>query len=317
MSENVPPPSGLPASPDEGFENVPETTPGKRRRRRGTRRKVFIGIGVTLVLVIGAAAYGYYRFAGSIQTFDGSGISKHRPHDIPGTDILLIGSDTRSGKNSRLGGGGDAIGRSDTTILVHVYPGAKSAVGVSIPRDSLVTIPPCKLPDGSWTTTQTNVMFNSAFSVGLTRQGNPACTVNTVEKMTGLRIDHTVVVNFEGFATMSKAIGGVPVCLPNDVYQGDLDPNLHAQGRLIFKSGRQLVEGARALDYVRLRHGLGDGSDIGRIKRQQAFLSSLIMSIKQKGLEADHIFPLVKAATSALTATSSIPDLPGTLMSYE
>ena len=316
MSENELPPSGGSVSPEPAPERVRRSRgKRKRHRRRRTRRKILISVAMVLMLVVGAGAYGYYRLAGSIKTFDAAGISKHRPKDIPGTDILLIGSDTRSGKNSKLGGGGDSIGRSDTTILVHVYPGAKSAVGVSIPRDSLVTIPPCRLPDGSWTATQTNVMFNSAFTVGLTKKGNPACTVNTVEKMTGLRIDHTVVVNFEGFASMSKAIGGVPVCLPNDVYQGDLDPNLHEQGNLIFKAGRQLVSGARALDYVRIRHGLGDGSDIGRIQRQQAFMSSLIMSIKDKGLTASHIFPLVKAATSAMTFDSTLSS-PTSLYSF-
>lgn len=258
-------------------------------------------MGVVLTLIVGVAGYGYYQLAASIKTFDGSGLAKHRPHDIPGTDVLVIGSDARGGANSRLGGSGDNIGRSDTTVLVHIYPGGKSAVAVSIPRDSLVTIPPCKLPNGSWTTMQTDVMFNSAFSVGLSPQGNPACTVNTVEKMTGLRIDHTVVVNFEGFATMSKAIGGVPVCLPKNVYQGDLDPNLHAQGALLFKAGKQLVSGARALDYVRIRHGLGDNSDIGRIQRQQAFMSSLVKTVRDKGLDASHILPLVHAATDALT----------------
>jgi LCP family protein required for cell wall assembly len=317
MSDHVSPPSGDSATSDQ----LPETSPragGRRkrhRRRRRTRRKILISLAVVLMLVVGAGAYGYYRLAGSIKTFDSAGISKHRPKDIPGTDILLIGSDTRSGKNSKLGGGGDSIGRSDTTILVHVYPGAKSAVAVSIPRDSLVTIPPCRLPNGTWTSTQANAMFNSAFTVGLTAKGNPACTVNTVEKMTGLRIDHTVVVNFEGFASMSKAIGGVPVCLPKDIYQGDLDPNLHAQGKLIFTAGRQLVSGAKALDYVRFRHGLGDNSDIGRMKRQQAFMSSLIMSIKDKGLTASHILPLVKSATSSMTFDSSLSS-PTSLYSF-
>jgi len=286
--------------PDAEEASSPPGPPGRRRARR-LRRRILIGIGVVLVLVVGVAGYGYYQLAASIKTFDGSGLAKHRPHDIPGTDILVIGSDARGGANSRLGGSGDDIGRSDTTVLVHVYPGGKSAVAVSIPRDSLVTIPPCKLPNGSWTTTQTDVMFNSAFSVGLSPQGNPACTVNTVEKMTGLRIDHTVVVNFEGFATMSKAIGGVPVCLPKNIYQGDLDPNLHAQGALLFKAGEQLVSGARALDYVRIRHGLGDNSDIGRIRRQQAFMSSLVKTVRERGLDASHILPLVHAATDALT----------------
>jgi LCP family protein required for cell wall assembly len=144
-------------------------------------------------------------------------------------------------------------------------------------------------------------MFNSAFTVGQTRAGNPACTVNTVEHLTGLRVDHTVVVDFAGFAAMSRAVGGVPVCLPHPVYQGDLNPNLGYQGKLVFPAGRQVVEGARALQYVRVRHGLGDGSDIGRIRRQQAFLSSMIMAIRRQGLTATHILPLVDAATKNMT----------------
>ena len=177
---------------------------------------------------------------------------------------------------------------------------------VSIPRDSLVDIPRCKLPDGSWSRPQSKVMFNSAFAIGDTKQGNPDCTVNTVEKMSGLRVDHTVIANFAGFAAMSHAVGGVRVCVPNDVYQGDLNPELGYQGKLVFKAGVQTVEGDRALQYVRVRHGIGDGSDIGRIKRQQAFLSSLVLTIKAKGLEPSHILPLINAASKTLTFDSGL-----------
>jgi LCP family protein required for cell wall assembly len=296
----------------------PEPRPGGRRRtakRPLRRRRALIALGVVLVLITSAFGVAYAVLAGSIKTFDSTGIAKIRPASTKGINILLIGTDARGGENSRLGGAGDLVGRSDTAIVVHVYPGGTSAVGVSIPRDSLVTIPPCKLPDGSWTQTQTNTMFNTAFSVGQTRTGNPACTVNTVERMTGLRIDHTMVINFAGFANMSSAVGGVPVCVPTNVYQGDLDPNLGYRGALIFKAGRQLVSGAQALQYVRVRHGIGDGSDIGRIQRQQAFLASMVITIKNKGLELGHIIPLVRAATSSITFDPSLSS-PTKLLSF-
>ncbi|MGC5411758.1 LCP family protein, partial [Streptomyces sp. DT225] len=76
----------------------------------------------------------------------------------------------------------------------------------------------------------------------------------------------------------------VRVCLPNDVYQRDLNPKRATRGTLVFEKGPQTVSGQRALDYVRLRHGIGDGSDMGRIKRQQAFVASLVKKIKSRGM---------------------------------
>ncbi|TJZ93217.1 LytR family transcriptional regulator [Actinacidiphila oryziradicis] len=255
------------------------------------------------VLALAAAGALYMRLNGNISTFNGKGLSHQRPQDTPGDaqNILLIGSDSRSGDNATLGGGTGAVGRSDTTILLHVYADHRHAVGVSIPRDSLVDIPPCLLPDGTWTAPRQNTMFNAAFSLGSTAAGNPACTQNTVEALTGLRIEHTVVVNFEGFATMTQAVGGVPVCLPNDIYQNDLNPNRTTRGNLIYHKGEQKVSGKAALDYVRLRHGIGDGSDIGRTKRQQAFISSLITQVKKKGFSPTTLLPLANAATRSLT----------------
>jgi LCP family protein required for cell wall assembly len=189
---------------------------------------------------------------------------------------------------------------------VHIYEGGRRAVAVSIPRDALVTIPTCRLPDGSWSKPRRQAMFNEAFSVGDTKAGNPACTLNTVEKLTGLRVDHTVVADFVGFAAMTRIVGGVPVCVPNDVYEGDLDPNLPSQGRLVFHRGVQKVSGARALDYVRLRHGLGDGSDIGRMRRQQAFLGAVITKVRAEGLTPTKLLPLARAATENLTVDASL-----------
>ncbi|MER7790312.1 LCP family protein [Streptomyces sp. NPDC097640] len=276
---------------------------GRRRKRRWVRISLAIAISV-LVLIAGGAAWVYYKLNANINTFDADGISDRRPPagSSKGENVLVIGSDARTGGNSAFGGGDkDDIGRSDTAFLLHIYADRKHAVAVSIPRDTLVTIPPCKLPDGTWTTARTNTMFNAAFSVGQTAKGNPACTLNTVEHLTGLRVDHTVVVDFKGFAGLTDVVGGVEVCLPNDVYQGDLNPSRTTRGERLFHKGEQTVSGQKALDYVRIRHGIGDGSDIGRIKRQQAFVASLIKKVKSDGLTPTKLLPLAEAATKSMT----------------
>ncbi|WP_405722078.1 LCP family protein [Streptomyces sp. NBC_00046] len=255
-----------------------------------------------LVLLVAGVGWGYLKLGGSIDTFSADGISDDRPPgSSQGQNVLVIGSDSRSGDNSRLGGGTGAVGRSDTAFLLHVYGDHEHAVAVSIPRDALVDIPACKGPDGRWTAPQRGVMFNGAFSVGETAEGNPACTQNTVEHLTGLRVDHTVVIDFAGFSALTSAVGGVRVCLPQDIYQRDLSPKRTTRGAKIFTKGPQTVSGQQALDYVRLRHGIGDGSDIGRIKRQQAFVASLIKKVKSQGLNPTTLLPLANAATDAMT----------------
>ncbi|MEV7212253.1 LCP family protein [Kitasatospora cineracea] len=286
---------------------------GTRGRGHRVRRIALWTTAGTVSLTVLAGGLLYYRLNGNLSTFGNDGLSKERPAaagaDAEGrtpVNLLLIGSDSRAGSNKDLGGGQDGGARSDTAILLHVYADHRHAVGVSIPRDSLVEIPPCMLPNKTWTKDQPSAMFNSAFSVGDTDQGNPACTQNTVEKLTGLRIDHTMVVNFQGFADMTTAVGGVDVCLPKAVYEGDLNPNLGHRGKELFKQGHQTISGQAALDYVRIRHGLGDGSDIGRTKRQQAFLSSLIKQVKAKGMDPTTLLPLADAATKALTVDEGL-----------
>ncbi|MBV1948000.1 LCP family protein [Streptomyces sp. BV129] len=287
-----------------GGDRGNRSTARDRRRRRGRRARVALLVCLSLV-VLGGAGVGwvYLKLNGNIQTFDSGGLSDNRPAgSSKGENVLVIGSDARTDGNAALGGGDkDGIGRSDTTLLLHIYADHKHALAVSIPRDTLVTIPPCKLPTGGWTQARPNTMFNAAFSVGETDKGNPACTQNTVERLTGLRVDHTVVVDFKGFAALTEVVGGVKVCLPNDIYQKDLNPNRATQGTLLFRQGEQNVSGRRALDYVRLRHGIGDGSDIGRIKRQQAFVGSLLKEVKDKGFTPTKLLPLADAATDSMT----------------
>ncbi|MFD8571541.1 LCP family protein [Streptomyces sp. NPDC059639] len=281
---------------------------GGRRQKRRLRPVLVVGLSF-LVLLTAGAGWLYLRLNGNIDTFSADGVSKNRPDAdaSKGENVLVIGTDARTDGNSDLGGGDKSdIGRSDTAFLLHVYADHRHAVGVSIPRDTLVTIPPCKLPDGSWSATRNDTMFNAAYSTGETAKGNPACTQNTVEKLTGLRVDHTVVVDFKGFSKLTDVVGGVKVCLPNDIYENDLNPHRASQGDRIFKKGAQTVSGQRALDYVRIRHGIGDGSDIGRIKRQQAFVSSLIKKIKDDGFTPTRLLPLADAATKSMTVDSGL-----------
>ncbi|KAA6215082.1 LytR family transcriptional regulator [Streptomyces albofaciens JCM 4342] len=274
---------------------------GRGRRRRPLRTAAIIAVSL-LVLIAAGAGWFYLKLNGNITTFGADGVSPQRPAEgAGGQNILVIGSDSRSGGNSSLGGGDGDVGRSDTAFLLHIYGDSKHAVAVSIPRDTLVEIPPCRLPDGRWTKPQHNAMFNAAFSVGESAKGNPACTQNTVEKLSGVRVDHTVVVDFEGFSKMTSAVGGVPVCLPKDIYEGDLNPNRHSRGERIFAKGPQNVSGQQALDYVRIRHGIGDNSDIGRIQRQQAFVGSLIKKVKDQGFSPTTLLPLANAATQSMT----------------
>ncbi|GAA5006416.1 LCP family protein [Kitasatospora paranensis] len=313
------------AQQGRGGDDQPGGRADARRARKKPRskKKIVVWVAVTtLGLVTAAGGAVYLKLSGNIKSFDGDALSKDRPAaaapDANGhtpVNILLIGSDSRSGDNKDLGGGQDGGARSDTTILLHVYADHKHAVGVSFPRDALVDVPKCKLPNGSWTKPQTGVMFNSAFSVGNTDEGNPACTQNTVEALTNIRVDHTMVVNFEGFAAMTSAVGGVNVCLPNAIYEKDLNPNLAKKGKLLYPKGQQKVEGQAALDYVRLRHGIGDGSDIGRMKRQQAFLSSLITSIKTNGMSPTNLLPLADAATKSMTVDPGL-NSPTKLISF-
>ncbi|MGK5547752.1 LCP family protein, partial [Streptomyces sp. URMC 127] len=273
---------------------------GKRAHRRV--RTATLAVVAFVVLLAAGAGWVWLRLDGNISTFDADGLSKNRPGaGAAGQNVLVIGSDSRSGGNRDLGGGEGDVGRSDTAFLLHVYRDREHAVAVSIPRDTLVDIPPCRLPDGSWTSGRTRAMFNSAFSVGESPKGNPACTQNTVEKLTGLRVDHTVVVDFAGFSAMTSAVGGVPVCVPKDVYQGDLDPHRGSRGELLFAKGRQNVSGQKALDYVRVRHGIGDGSDIGRIQRQQAFLAGMVKKVREQGFNPATLLPLADAATKSMT----------------
>jgi LCP family protein required for cell wall assembly len=250
-----------------------------------------------------SALVAYYKLNSNITRDDVSGLlGNDRPAKVakPGApeqpeNILLIGSDKRAPKFQNVYNAGQ---RSDTTILLHLAADRKSATLVSIPRDTIVDIPICQRRDGTTLPAHPATIFNSAFS-----EAGAACTIKTVEKLTKVRIDHYVVIDFGGFRDMVNALGGVKICLPQSVN----DPDSH----LVLSKGEHVVMGKDALAYVRTRHGLGNGSDISRIGRQQAFLGSMVTKIKSKGLllRPDRLLSFLGAATSSITTDPALGSL--------
>jgi LCP family protein required for cell wall assembly len=202
-----------------------------------------------------------------------------------------MGSDTREGKGNGGFGSAEEIGgeRSDTTIVMHISGDRKSAIGVSVPRDTMITLPKCKKDDGN--RAGDRVRFNEAIQIG-----GPGCTIKAIEEMSGLDINNFMLVDFRGFKRIVDAVGGVEICVSEPV-----DDPLSG---LKLDKGKHVVQGEEALAFVRARKTLGDGSDTSRIRRQQAFLSSLMRKVLSSGtlLNPLQLLDVLNAATESLTA---------------
>lgn len=217
-----------------------------------------------------------------------------------GVDILLVGSDDRTGQGAEFGEGeADAEGRlNDVNMLFHLSEDHTSATVVSIPRDTLVDTPECTNDQGSTIDARYGVMMNS-----ILEDGGLSCIVSTVQSMSGLSIEYAAMVQFKGVIEMSNALGGVDVCVEqriDDPYVGlTLDPGVHS------------LQGADALKFLRTRHGVGDGSDLTRISNQQVFLSALMRSVKSQDTltNVTKLYGLARAATQNMTLSSNLNSL--------
>ncbi len=267
-----------------------------RRRPRRLRRWLVIGVVAALVIVGGGTAWAFWRLNSNIHKVDvSSALGTDRPtRDAQAGDavnILLVGSDTRVGAgNDQIGMPADDPGQhSDTNLLVHLSADRSWATVVSIPRDSMTQAPPdCSptVPKDQWVTRQWNHNF---------KIGGIGCLIRTLEGDTGVFVDHYAVVDFRGFQSMVNALGGVEVCTTEAIN----DVNAH----LTLSPGTHRLDGQQALAYVRARKSIGDGSDLGRIKRQQAFLSSIAQEATSTRLlfQPPKLFSFLDAATKSLT----------------
>jgi LCP family protein required for cell wall assembly len=285
---------------------VSTAEPQPRRQGRPAVRIAAAAVSMlTLVATAGSAVAwaGLNKLSGNVKTIDvASSLGTDRPTQSPVAEgeqtplnILVMGTDTRTGQGGGFGDPNDTAsgnGHSDTTILLHVAADRSRALAVSIPRDSMVERPECK---GQGTTTS---RFNEAFAVG-----GPACTIRAVEKLTGVRVDHFLVVDFKGFKAVVDSLGGVPVCLA--------EPVDDEKSGLKLSKGTHVLDGDQALAFARARKTLGDGSDIQRIDRQQIFLSSVMRTALSKNVLTDlpTLYNVLDAVTQSLTTDKELGNL--------
>jgi LCP family protein required for cell wall assembly len=292
-----------PAITEPGTTGPRRRGKGRRRKAPSTGRKALRATAWTAagVVVLGGAGAGfvYFKLNGNLRSVDlNQALGTDRPAkaDNGSQNILVLGSDTRAGTNKKLGGGtDDGSARSDTAMIVHVYEGHQRASVVSIPRDTLVDRPECTDTKGTAHPAATGVMFNEAYSTG-----GAACAVKTVESITGIRMDHYLEVDFEGFQQLIDDLGGVRITTTKDIHD--------RQSHLDLKAGPHTLNGEQALGLVRTRHGVGDGSDLGRIQLQQAFIKALIDQVKHVGVltSPKKLYDLADTATKAVTTDSDL-----------
>ena len=289
-----------PAEPASGEEPIRRRADRHKDRKHPWLRRggIALAAGLAVILVLSIAAY--VKLTGNIERLDLGDALGIRPSPQATTDkntkltplnILVMGSDTRS---RVVGDTNTSDARSDTNLVVHLSADRKSAVVVSIPRDSMVKAPNCK-DKNSTVETGTIRQWNANFT-----EGGPACTIRALEGNTGLFIDHAVVIDFRGFQQMVDALGGVTVCTP--------EPINDEKSHLVLPAGKTKVNGKQALGYVRVRYTVGDGSDLGRINRQQAFMSSIVQEATKSSLllRPDRLFRFLDAATNSMSVDEGL-----------
>ncbi|HEU4808927.1 MAG TPA: LCP family protein [Homoserinimonas sp.] len=262
----------------------------------------YVSAAMAVVLVSGVTVAGYaiWKLESDIKTVTIVGETEGPPPALGayegGFNILLVGSDRcedPKGCKDR------SAELNDVTILLHVAQDQSNAVAVSFPRDLVVPIPSCPNPDGG------SYYSMSAQPINVTLfYGGLPCTVLTVSKLTGLDIQFAAEVSFSGVARISSAIGGVKVCVNGPVVDSYSGINLPA-------AGEYTLDGWKALAFLRTRHGVGDGSDLGRISNQQVFLSSLVRTVKGGGVLDDFgkLYNIATVASQNLTVSNSLKNL--------
>ncbi|MFF5184152.1 LCP family protein [Streptomyces sp. NPDC000345] len=316
-----------PAPPDrESPAEAADRVPGPRRRRgvpeeplpnrRGRRpvkkkskaRKILLWTGGTMAFVLvgtAAAAYLYLEHLNdNITAVSDDGASTGGFSKDKAINILLIGTDKRTGSGNKGYGDTDSVGHADTTILLHVSKDRTNATALSIPRDLIVDVPDCPttMEDGSTKVIkgEEGVRFNTSLGQ---EERTPSCTVRTVTELTGIQADNFMVADFNAVKTLTSAVGGVEVCLAKDID----DPDSH----LKLSKGTHTIEGEQALAFLRTRHSVGFGGDLSRIQLQQQFLSSLMRKLKSNDTLSSptKMIDLAEAGTKALTVDSQLDSI--------
>ncbi|OEJ33743.1 LCP family protein [Streptomyces subrutilus] len=278
---------------------------GRRRRQPPKRRRALVVTAWSAagVVLLGGAGLGYFYFKlnGNLKTVDiDQALGTDRPQNVDNgsMDILVLGSDSRGGANADYGPDDGGSARSDTAMIVHLNEGHTKADIVSIPRDTMTARPACTTGKGKTDPGGQREQFNEAYTIG-----GAACAVKTVEKMSGIRMDHYLEVDFTGFKKIIDTLGGVQVTTAKPIK----DDYSH----LDLPAGPNKLNGEQALGLVRTRHAVGDGGDLGRIQLQQAFIKALIKQVKSIGLfdNPKQLLDLADTGTRTITTDKALGDV--------
>ena len=263
--------------------------------------KILTGISIAVLAISAVSALAFGTVTASINKIDVfNGIEKRPEKKSTAMNYLLVGSDTREGlskaelKALRVGSVATAAGkRSDTMLLVHISKARDKAVMISIPRDTFALIPEHTSKTGKLIPAVYS-KINSSFNWG----GAPLL-IQTIEEMTELKIDHYIEINFAGFARIVDSIGGVEICTKKNIN----DPKSH----LVLEAGVHTLNGIESLKYVRTREFDGMG-DIGRMQRQQAFMSAVLRKATSAGVLLNPVTmaSFINSALSAVTTDSEL-----------
>ncbi|MFE5143897.1 LCP family protein [Streptomyces fagopyri] len=289
-----------------------EPPPGRRRTRtkpkKSKAKKVLLWTGGSMAFVLVAVSVGGYLYIkhlnDNITSVSDDGASTGGFSKDQAINILVIGTDKRTGKGNDGYGDAGSVGHADTNILLHVSKDRSNATALSIPRDLIVDVPDCPTQQADGTDkvipgTQ-GVRFNTSLGQD---ERTPSCTMRTVTELTGIKPDDFMVADFNAVKTLTEAVGGVDVCLAKDIK----DPDSH----LNLSKGTHNISGEQALAFVRTRHAVGFGGDLSRITLQQQFLSALMRKLKGNSTLSSpgKMLKLAEAGTKALTVDDKLDSI--------
>ncbi|MFF2638496.1 LCP family protein [Streptomyces niveus] len=289
---------------------------GTRARSRRGKRRILLWVSSALaLLLLGTAGAGYLYFRhldGNLKkedlTLGDKPMADHKVNSAGQTplNILLIGSDARDSKaNQDLGGAKETFGGlplADVQMLLHVSADRSNMSVVSMPRDTMLKMPKCTNAETGkvYPASTGNVQTNESLG-----RGGPGCTVATWYELTGIPIDHFMMIDFAGVVSMADAIGGVPVCVTENIH------SRNAEGKgsgLKLKKGESVIQGEQALQWLRTRYGFEDGSDLARTHAQHMYMNSMVRELRKgaKLTDPGKLMSLAEAATDALTVDKNI-----------
>lgn len=291
---------------------VPEEPSPSRRGRRPAKKsktkKVLLWTGGVMAFVLvgtAGAAYLYLEHLNdNITSVSDDGASTGGFSKDKAINLLVIGTDKRTGSGNEGYGDSGSVGHADTTILLHVSKDRTNATALSIPRDLIVDVPDCPTEQEDGTSEIIKGTQGVRFNTSLGQDGRtPSCTMRTVTELTGVTPDNFMVADFNAVKTLTTAVDGVEVCLAKDID----DPDSH----LKLSEGTHTVQGEQALAFLRTRHSVGFGGDLSRIAIQQQFLGSLMRKLKSNDTltSPTKMIKLAEAGTKALTVDSQLDSI--------